>query len=71
VKPSVNGASSSVNGSTDLWERLIFEKDARIADLQAERDRLLKIIEDLQARIPALPAPSETRRSWWARLWGR
>lgn len=71
VNPGVNGASPSVNGSVELWERLISEKDARIADLQAERERLLKLLEDLQARIPALPAPSETRRSWWGRLWGR
>ncbi len=72
VNPSVNGALASVNGSVDLWERLVSEKDARIADLQAERDRLLKLLEDLQARIPALPAPLESRRlSWWGRLWGR
>jgi hypothetical protein len=43
-----------------LWERLLAEKDARIADLQAERDRLLRLLEDLQARLPALPPPSSS-----------
>ena len=59
AQPHPNGQSSS----DDLWQRLLAEKDARIADLQAERDRLLKLLEDLQARIPALPpaAPQLSR----------
>ncbi|MEO0228323.1 MAG: hypothetical protein ABIL70_09790 [candidate division WOR-3 bacterium] len=51
-------------------QELIQELRAQVQDLRQERDRLLKLIEDLQARIPALPS-SEPRRSWWARLWGR
>lgn len=60
-QPHPNGE----NSTGDLWRRLLEEKDARIADLQAERDRLLKLLEDLQARIPALPP---ARLSRWQAL---
>lgn len=57
AQPHPNGG----NNTDELWRRLLAEKDARIADLQAERDRLLKIIEELQARIPALPPAALSR----------
>jgi Tfp pilus assembly protein PilN len=66
------GASSLVTGETGdsvtLWERLLAEKDARIADLQAERDRLLRLLEDLQARLPALPPSSSLNITRWQAL---
>lgn len=61
-QPHPNGE----NSTGDLWRRLLEEKDARIADLQAERDRLLKLLEDLQARIPALPPAAPKLTRWQA-----
>jgi hypothetical protein len=70
--PHGSGASSLVTGETGdsvtLWERLLAEKDARIADLQAERDRLLRLLEDLQARLPALPPSSSLNITRWQAL---
>jgi hypothetical protein len=67
------GPNTTVNLSSNgsHTEELIGELRAQVQDLRQERDQLLKLLEDLQARIPALPAPSEPRRSWWGRLWGR
>lgn len=64
VNAGVNGASAGV----ELWERLLAEKDARIADLQAERDRLLALLSELHERIPALPAPAPAGLSRWQAL---
>jgi hypothetical protein len=70
--PHGSGASTLVTGETGdsvtLWERLLAEKDARIADLQAERDRLLRLLEDLQARLPALPPSSSLNITRWQAL---
>lgn len=63
AQPHPNGESTM----GDLWRRLLEEKDARIADLQAERDRLLRLLEELQARIPVLP-PAAPKLSRWQAL---
>lgn len=53
---------------SDPWELLLREKDARIAELQAQVDRLVEENTWLRDRLEelqrlALPAP---RRRWWA-----
>lgn len=72
-----NGVNGNSN-SADSWQRLLEEKDARITDLQNQITRLNEgqswlrsQLETALAKLPALPAPPETRRSWWGRLWGR
>lgn len=37
-------------------------------ELRADKERLLKLIEDLQARIPALPAPNGLKLTRWQAL---
>jgi hypothetical protein len=41
-------------------------RDELIRELRADKERLLRLVEELQARIPALPAPA--RLSRWAAL---
>jgi hypothetical protein len=69
--------------AADLHARLTFMQqridglEADKADLRAERDRLLSVIETQAAQVKLLtdqrrPAPDpDMRRSWWRRLRGR
>jgi hypothetical protein len=57
-----------------LRERLLADKDALIADLRSERDRLLKLLEEHSISVRLLTderqkAQQTKRRSWWR--WGR
>jgi hypothetical protein len=58
-----------------LHERLA-EKDALIADLRTERDRLLGVIETQAQQVKLLTdqrpaAQPDARRGWWRRLVGK
>ncbi len=38
---------------------------------QAREELIRELLADLHARIPALPTPSDSRRSWWERVWSK
>jgi hypothetical protein len=65
-----------IRGEASVLRERLAEKDATIADLRAERDRLLGIVETQAQQVKQLtdqrpgPQPAE-RRGWWRRLRGK
>ncbi len=53
---------------SDVRDALLAEKDARIADLTAERNRLLAVVERLAAERRPERRPWPGLRAWWRRL---
>jgi hypothetical protein len=68
--------SSVVAPEIEMLRERLAEKDALIADLRTERDRLLSVIETQAAQVKLLtdqrpaPQPAE-RRGWWRRVTGK
>lgn len=62
--PSVTDTSTTV--TPELWERLIQEKDARIAQLMAENAWLRAKLDETLSRLPALPPPTPSISRWRA-----
>lgn len=62
--------TSAVVAEVDLLRERLAEKDAQIADLRSERDRLLTIVETQAQQVKQLTDQRPARkRRWW--LWGR
>ena len=75
-----NGHNSSAQGRPQSAEpnadhtviaKLIAAYEDRIESLERDKAYLQAKLDEALAKLPALPAPSEPRRSWWRRLWGR
>jgi hypothetical protein len=84
VKKVKNELSNGHNGSADgrpqsaepnadhtIVAKLIAVYEDRIESLERDKTYLQAKLDEALAKLPALPAPSEPRRSWWGRLWGR
>lgn len=68
-----NGSNGSIRNEPEpleqhLFERLLAEKDVRIAELQADKEDLRRRLDQATA---LLTDQRTARRSWWRRMTGR
>jgi hypothetical protein len=68
-RQEIHKESSGVAPDIAILRERLAEKDALIADLRTERDRLLGIVET-QAQQVKLLTDQRPKRGWWRRLRG-